>query len=126
MPMGRYALAGTVSGAVSALLCWALGLMMEKRLDLSFAELNFLPVTLACLVSNLLGAVLYMGLERHVPAPRLTFAFLALAVALFFSAAIGIHPLGVGFAQAAAPLHFVAALTALLMIPVLVRNGQHP
>ncbi len=126
MPLGRYALAGTLSGAVSALLCGGLSFLLQRRLEASFVELGFLPVALACLLSNLLGSLLYMGLERHVPAPRLTFAFLSLAVAVLFSAAVGARPSHGGFAQAAAPLHFVAAITALSLIPVVTgRVARH-
>jgi len=107
------------SGFVGGLLAWALAQLVQWRMDTSFDELSLIPVLAASLMTNLFGIWLYSLLRRKIPAPRLTFAFLAVLAAVAYTLILGArepHPL---FLEAAVSAHFMIAFTAIYLIPAL-------
>jgi len=115
--IGRSLGAGLVSGMASAVLANLAMLALGRVTGTGYPELTVIPVTLASVVPNLAGGLVFFALARSVRHPAGLFAVAALAVAAFDSLIVLLRPPHPGFAAFANPLHFLVALTAIVIVP---------
>jgi hypothetical protein len=115
--IGRALAAGLLSGIASAVLANLVLMTLNRVTGTGYPELTVIPVTLASVVSNLAGGLVYYALARGVRYPVVLFALAALAAAAFDSLIVFLRPPHPGFAAYANPIHFLVALTAILIVP---------
>jgi|GEM_PF-2064844 len=139
--IGRFLSAGLVSGVVAAILA-NIGLLVLTNIlnrgDRYASVLNIFSITAICLVANLIGSVLFYFLLRFFKPVVAVSIFVALAMLAAIGNSLiagpgaslpaGMPVLAPGFADVANPLHFLVALTATIIIPLLTISrgqGQH-
>jgi hypothetical protein len=115
--IGRSLVAGLVSGVASAVLANLAVVALGRVTGTGYPELTVIPVTLASVISNLAGGLVFYVLARGVRYPVGLFAVAALAAAAFDSLIVFLRPPHPGFAAFANPLHFLVALTAIVIVP---------
>lgn len=124
--LGRCILAGLIAGAVSALLANLAALVLSRQLNQTVDDLNWLSISRAAMVSCVAGGFVYAGLARWTKRPAIWFAIVGLAVAAVDSVLVAMHPSSASFARLANPLHFVVAITAIIIIPLLAPALPQP
>ncbi len=124
--LGRTILAGFISGVIGAVLANLALLILERQIERSFPVLNWFSVARASIISSLIGAFVYQGLVRWTKRPVVWFWVLGMGVAVLDSVMLAAHPPEAGIARVANPLHFVVAITALLLIPALAPAFPEP
>ena len=124
--LGRCILAGLIAGAVSALLANLACLVLTRQFNQTFDQLNWFSISRAAMISCVGGAFVYVGLLRWTNRPVIWFVVLGLAVAALDSIVVSMHPPSAGIDRVANPLHFVVALTALVLIPILAPALPQP
>jgi len=124
--LGRTILAGFIAGVIGAVLANLALLILERQMERSFPVLNWVSVARASIISSMLGALVYQGLVRWTKRPVLWFVVIGLAVTILDSIMLAAHPPEAGIARVANPLHFVVAITALLLIPALAQAFPEP
>ena len=78
------------------------------------------------MISCMIAAFVYSALGRLSKHPVLWFAVIGLAVAAVDSVMVSLHPPESGFDRIANPLHFVVAISALVLIPALAPAFPQP
>jgi len=124
--VGRAVLAGLIAGAVGALLGNVAALILSRQFGQSFEQLNWFSISRASMISCMIAAFVYSGLARLSKHPVLWFALIGLAVAAVDSVMVSLHPPESGFDRIANPLHFVVAISALVLIPALAPAFPQP
>jgi hypothetical protein len=124
--LGRCILAGLVAGAASALLANLTALVLARQFNQTFDDLNWFSISRAAVISCVAGAFVYAGLARWTKRPVLWFVIAGLAVATLDSILVSMYPPAAGFARIANPLHFVVAISALVLIPLLAPALPQP
>src|SRR5437762_845184 len=117
--MGRAVLAGVIAGVVAAVLANVAAIILSRQFGQSFDQLNWFSIFRASMISSVIAAFVYSGLAQWTNHPVVSFATLGLAVAIIDSVWVSRHPPEAGFDRIANPLHFVAAITAVVLIPAL-------
>src|SRR5258706_565079 len=117
--LGRCVLAGLIAGALAALLANLANAVLERQFKQSYNELTWVSISRAAMISCVLGAFVYAGLLRWTKHARLWFVVLGLAVTILDSVLVVMYAPVPGIARVANPLHFVVAITALVLIPTL-------
>lgn len=136
--IGRFLRAGLISGVVAAVLA-NIGLLVLNNVlnrgDQYANVLNIGSITAICLLTSLIGSVLFYFLVRWFR-PTIAvaiFVTVAMLVAIGNSVMVGsgaslpagMPTLNPGFADIANPLHFLVALTATIVIPLLTVGRQN-
>ena len=124
--MGRAVLAGLIAGAVGALLGNVAVLILSRQFGQSFEQLNWFSVSRASMISCMIAAFVYSGLTRWSKRPAVWFAVMGLAIAAIDSVMVTLHPPEAGFDRIANPLHFIVAISALVLIPALAPAFPQP
>ena len=124
--MGRVVLAGLIAGAVGAVLGNVAVLILSRQFGQSFEQLNWFSVSRASMISCMIAAFVYSGLARWSKRPVVWFAAMGLAIAALDSVMVTLHPPEAGFDRIANPLHFVVAISALVLIPALAPAFPQP
>ncbi len=114
---GRCLLAGLFSGIVAAILANLSAAAISGVSELQFAELNFLSIAISSVVSNLIGSLFFYGFARWTTRPVLWFAVAAFAAATADSVVTILRPPHPDFAKLANPLHYIVAMTAVILLP---------
>jgi hypothetical protein len=124
--LGRCVLAGLNAGALATLLANLANLILSRQFNQSYDQLNWVSISRASMISCVLGAFVYAALLRWTNRPLLWFVLISLAVALLDSFFVSKYPPVAGIARIANPLHFVVAITALVVIPILAPAIPQP
>jgi hypothetical protein len=124
--LGRCILAGLIAGAVSTLLANLAALILARQFNRTFDELNWLSISRASMISCFAGAFVYAALLRWTKHPVIWFTIGGLAVATLDSVFVAMHPPVPGIERIANPLHFVVAIVALILIPILAPAIPQP
>ena len=114
---GRCLLAGLFSGIVAAILANLSAAAISRVSELRFAELNLLSISIASVASNLIGSLFFYGFARWTTRPVRWFVVAALAAATADSVVTILRPPHSDFAKLANPLHYIVAMTAVLLLP---------
>jgi hypothetical protein len=123
---GRCVLAGLMAGIVGALLANLALVILVRQMGQSFDQLNWFSVGRASMISCLLGAFVYGALARWTRRPVLWFTLAGLMVATLDSVLVYLYSPEAGIARIANPLHYVVAITALVLIPALAPAFRQP
>lgn len=121
-PFRKYLTAGLQTGLATAVIANLVALVVGQLAQVSFAEITLLSVTLASIIPNLIGGALYYGLTRWTARPALIYSIIVAAAAVLDSVMAEVAPPAPGFGVMAHPLHLAVALTAILLMPRLVRR----
>ena len=124
--MGRAVLAGVIAGVVAAVLANVTALILSRQFGQSFDQLNWFSISRASMISSVIAAFVYSGLAHWTNRPAVWFAALGLAIALIDSLLVSRHPPEAGFDRVANPLHFIVAISALVLIPTLAPAFPQP
>ena len=124
--VGRAVLAGLIAGAVGALMGNVAALILSRQFGQSFEQLNWFSIARASMISCVIAAFVYGALARWSKRPVVWFAVMGLAIATTDSVMIALHPPEAGFDRIANPLHFVVAISALVLIPTLAPAFPQP
>jgi len=124
--VGRAVLAGVIAGAVGALLGNVALIILTRQFGQSFDQLNWFSISRASMISCMIAAFVYSALARWSKRPVVWFVVLGLAVAVLDSVMVSLHPPEAGFDRIANPLHFVVAISALVLIPALAPAFPQP
>ena len=125
-PLIRCLAAGLAAGVVGAVLAAIAAAVLQDATDRSFEELSTASVARSSLIGSVLGSLVYYGLARWTARPALIFAIIALVVATLLSIIIALAPPHPGFAAVANPLHYIVAVCAAIVIPIIARLGTAP
>lgn len=121
--LGRFVLAGAVAGVVAAVVAGVAGAILQAVVGRSYVELSAVPIAVASLVTCVVGGVVYYALSRWTRWPVAIFAAIALVVATLDTVFVTLNPPHPGFAVIANPLHYVVAVVAAVLIPLLSARG---
>src|SRR5436305_15348127 len=124
--VGRAVLAGVIAGAVRDLLANVALIILSRQFGQSFDQLNWFSISRASMISCVIAAFVYSALARWSNRPVVWFVVLGLAMASIDSVMVALHPAEAGFDRIANPLHFVVAITALVLIPALAPAFPQP
>jgi hypothetical protein len=124
--LGRCILAGLIAGAISAVLANLAALVLTRQFNQHFPELNWFSISRAAVISCVAGAFVYAAFLRWTKRPVIWFVISGLIVATLDSVLLAMHPPVAGIARIANPLHFVVAITALVLIPTLAPALPQP
>jgi Family of unknown function (DUF6069) len=122
--IGNYLLAGLIAGVVGAVIANIYFLIFSAVTGYSYAELNIFSVTLASIIPSVIGGLVYFGLTKVTDNATAIFVALGLVFGIGSTIPSFIAPVNPapGFAAATAPLHVIVALSAVILIPLIVRN----
>ncbi|SDJ16984.1 hypothetical protein [Alteribacillus bidgolensis] len=115
---------GFMAGIVAAILANIGNLLLGSLTGQSYPQLNLMSITLSSLVTNLIGSMVYFGFTRHTKHPFMNYSVLALVVATLDSVFVAVNPPVPGFSNIANPLHYVVAVTSILLIPYVARGKK--
>jgi hypothetical protein len=115
-------LAGLIAGIASAVINNLYHALYVSATGNTFPELSLISIALVSLIPSVLGGLVYYALTRFTPRARLVFTVLGLAFAVLTIAPQFVQPLHPGFGWAIAPLHLIAGVSAVLLIPRLARR----
>jgi hypothetical protein len=117
LPITRVLAAGAISGIVSAVIANIYHVIQSNLSATSYTELNLVSITMASLVTNLVGGQVYLGLSRISTRGTTIFIALGIGLAVLSSVPQLIQPLYPGFAAASIPLHLLVGAVAVVLIP---------
>lgn len=109
--------AGVVAGVISAVLANIALLLLTDITGKSFAQLSHLSVTVASVVPNLFGSMIYYYLVKKTSRASGIYAIITLTLATADSIMQAIAAPASGFAMIANPLHYIVAFSSILVIP---------
>jgi len=119
----RTLLAGFMAGTVGAILSnLANGLYLAAGGRI-FSDLTFVSITMAALVTNVLGALVYFTLQQRTARPERNFRLAAAGLVVLGS----LYPLfgaglGASFFWLTLALHLLVAVPAVVLVPRLSRG----
>lgn len=113
---------GLNAGIAIALMTAFLGSAMGMRALNS--ELTALHIILACLVTNILGGIVFLFLMTRTNYPAHLYLLICLLAATLASAKLLVFPPVGGFTSIAYVLHYFAAISSAVLLPFLV--GHRP
>ncbi|MDX2284587.1 MAG: DUF6069 family protein [Bacteroidia bacterium] len=124
----HFLLGGLIAGGVSALLSMVYSFAYTAATGQGVPEiLNPVSITLSCVVTSLIGGLLYFGFSRWIPArATLVFQIVAAAVAVLSLASSFPGQLPNGqpapdfFPALSAPMHLIAGAVAAVLLPAYV------
>ena len=124
--VGRAVLASVIAGWVGAVLANVTAIILSRQMGQNFEQLNWFSISRASMISCVLAGFVYSALARWTRRPAVWFAALGLGVAAGDSVMVALHPPEAGFDRIANPLHFVVAISALVLIPALAPAFPQP
>jgi hypothetical protein len=110
-------LGGLVAGVAAALLANLTLFILTRQFGQSFDGLTWYTIARAAVISCVLLGFIYSGLSRRTKHPLVWFALIVLAVSTGNAVLITMRVAEAGFGRVAIPIHFVGALTAIVLIP---------
>lgn len=113
---------GLIAGVVSAVIGNLYHALYVGITGNTFPELSLLSITLASISPSVLGALVYYALNRISRHAQTIFTVLGLTFAVLSIVPQFIQPLHPGFGWAITPLHLIAGVTAVVLIPRLARR----
>jgi membrane-bound ClpP family serine protease len=124
--IGRYLQAGLIAGVVGAVIANIYNAIYQGISGQTYPELTVFTIIFASLIPGLLGSLIYYWLSRSTRQPRLIFTVVGLVFTVLSVVPNFVSPMdpAPGFASASTPLHFIVALSALILIPTLVKTRR--
>ena len=117
LTLGHCVLGGLVAGIAAALLANLTLLILTRQFGQSFDGLTWYSIARAAVISCVLLGFIYSGLSRWTKHPSVWFALIVLAISTGNAVLITTRVAETGFGRVAIPIHFVGALTAIVLIP---------
>ncbi len=123
-PISKYLVAGLIAGVIAAVIANVWYLMWQVAGGSTYAELGILSITLGSIIPALIGSLLYYGLNSFTKQPTLVFTIIGLIFATLSVVPSFVAPMNPapGFAAASVPMHYIVALSVLIVVPLLVRQ----
>ena len=113
---------GLAAGVVSSIIGNLYHALYVSVTGNTFPELSLFSITLASLIPSVLGGFVYYALTRVTRYARTIFTVLGLTLAILSIIPQFLQPLYPSFGWVIAPLHLIAGLTAVVLIPRLARR----
>ncbi len=126
-PLRTFLLAGLGTGVVAVMLAVLAAQLIQRGTGQRYAELSAFSIAFAALFTNVLGGGAYALLVRRTARPVLYYAILALTLATLDTIMVTANPPHDGFATLATPLHYIVAVTSIILVPRLAvgRRAAH-
>jgi|GEM_PF-2373912 len=122
--VSKFLVGGLIAGVVAAVIANIVYAIYSGVTGYSFAEVNVFSITLAAIIPNLLGGLIYYALVRRTRQPNLIYAIIALGFGILSVIPQFISPMYPHFAEATAPLHLIVAVASVVIIPAWVKSQR--
>lgn len=123
-PFTIYLLGGLVAGIVGALVCNIYYGLFESIAEETFEELNLVSITLTTVGASLVGSLVYFWMHRKITGANTLFAVAGLLFGLLSLVPPTMSPPNPSenFMAAAAPMHVLAAISCVIIVPLFVER----
>ncbi|MBB6671924.1 DUF6069 family protein [Cohnella nanjingensis] len=113
-------LAGLISGVVSIGLYY----LLIAVTGFHFKQLNPVSILIASVVSNLVGAFIYVKLREKTARPRLHYTWIAIGFALLLTLMDWAYPPEPHIGDISAPIHAIVVSISIILIPNRLRRSN--
>lgn len=121
--VGTYLLAGLIAGIVSAVIGNIYNLVYQNVAGHTYDELGLVSITVTAIFTSVVGGLIYYALTRFTKQPQMIFTAVGLVFTTLSVIPNFVSPMNstAGFAWASTPLHYIVALSAIILIPAVVK-----
>ncbi|WP_174615802.1 hypothetical protein [Virgibacillus ihumii] len=109
--------AGFTVGILSGVTALITEFIIGSITGLWFKELNIVSIMFSCIITNLAGSVIFVNLDKKTSKPTLYYTMIVAGVTLFLTFNTIVNPPQEQFGTVSHPLHIVAALLSIWLIP---------
>jgi peptidoglycan/LPS O-acetylase OafA/YrhL len=124
LPISKFLVAGLIAGIIAAVIANIVYAIYSGVSGYSFTEVNIFSITLASIIPNLIGGLIYYALTRRTRQPNLLYAIIVIGFGILSAIPQFISPMYPHFAEATAPLHLIVAVVSVLVIPTWVKSQR--
>lgn len=121
-----YLLGGFIAGIVGTILCNMYLVIFESITEESYEELNFVSISLVTIITSLIGSLVYLWMHKKIRGASTLFVVVGLLVAFVSLVPTVIAPpdFADNFINAVAPMHILAALSCVIIVPLFVERSR--
>jgi hypothetical protein len=115
--LGKTLLGGVIAGLIAAIVSVLAANVLSHITGYSFKELTLTSITVASIMTNLIGSLIFYYLTKKSRGAVLIYTILAILMATLDSLLAALNPPGKGFGTLAIPIHYIVAIISILIVP---------